>query len=88
MTIPWPAIISGGASIIGGVLGGSSAREQNEEKRAWQEKMSNTQYQRAVADMRAAGLNPAMLYGKGPMTAPVSGGARQEEGGHLARGLS
>lgn len=42
--------------------------------RHWQEYMSNTQYQRAVADLRKAGLNPILAVSKG-MTAGVPSGA-------------
>lgn len=81
------AAIAGVGDILGGIFGGHSAREQNREEREWQERMANTQYQRGVKDMRAAGLNPAMIYGKGPMSAPVSGGARQSEGEPMARSI-
>lgn len=47
----------------------ASAR-QAQDQMAFQEKMSDTSYQRAMKDMRSAGLNPILAYSQGGATTP------------------
>lgn len=48
-------------------------REESQLQRDWYEEMSNTAYQRAMADMRKAGLNPILAYSQGGAASSATG---------------
>ncbi len=72
-----PPIISGIGSFIGAERANKQRREESQRNRVFQERMRNTQWQASIADMRAAGINPAVAYSKGPNAAPGGSMAQQ-----------
>lgn len=103
----WAPIIGGGLQALGGVAGGligaggaesvnaqqmAFNAQQAQQNRDWQEHMSNTAYQRAMADMRAAGLNPILAANLGGATTPGGGagsiGGLANPGSLLGQGVS
>lgn len=73
-----------------GVVSGKSQNEKNialsREQMDFQEKMSNTSFQRGVRDMMAAGLSPMLAYSQGGATTPQGATARVEN--PVSQGMS
>ena len=98
MALP-PTVVSGligaGGRLLGGLLGSSGQRDANQmnarlvrEQMAFQERMSNTAYQRSAKDLEKAGLNRILAIGSPASTPAGNAATMQNEKAALGEGVA
>jgi len=81
---PWGTVIGGTLGFLGGMEQNEANSAQSQAQMDFQREMSNTAYQRAVADMKAAGLNPMLAYSQGGASSPGGSQAVMQNSGAAA----
>lgn len=81
-----PEFVGAALSYAGARHANKMNRRMAQEQMGFQERMSNTAYQRAVQDMRAAGINPMVAFSQGGASSPS--GALSTMQNELSQGVT
>ena len=86
----WGVVAGVGGSLLGGYLANKNNRKMQQHQMNFQSHQSSTAYQRSMADMRKAGLNPMLAYQQGGASTPTggSGHPQQNIGESIGEGVS